>query len=65
MRSRDGARARAGEGFLSSDPERHQLVSIGIEWGRTADELASVLTTEALWEILAVYDERAESMKKR
>jgi len=37
-------------------------VSIGIEWGRSADELASVLTTEALWEIVAVYDERAKQM---
>lgn len=38
-------------------------MSIGIEWGRTADELASVLTTEALWEIVAVYDERAKAIK--
>lgn len=31
--------------------------------GRTADELASVLTTEALWEIVAVYDERAKAIE--
>ena len=35
---------------------------IGIEWGRSADELASVLTTADLWEIVAVYDEQAEAM---
>lgn len=38
-------------------------MSIGIEWGRTADELASVLTTEALWEIVAVYDERSKAIE--
>lgn len=50
---------------MTADPERHQLVRIGVEWGRTADELAAILTTEQLWEILAVYDEQAEAMKKR
>lgn len=45
--------------------ERHQLVSIGIEWGRTADELERELTPDALWEILAVYDERRERMERK
>jgi hypothetical protein len=55
---------RASKGKLTDDPERHQLVQLGIEWGRTARELSEAMTPDELVEVLAVYDDRAKALKR-
>lgn len=52
-------------GKLTCDPEHAQLVGIGIEWGRTAGELAEVMTLTDLFEVLSVYKARSEEMENR
>lgn len=41
------------------------LVQVGMEWGRTPSELAELLTTDELYEVLAGYAIQHEELEKR
>lgn len=64
MRRSPAHRHGGRKGKLTNDPERARLVELGIEWGRTADELAETMNLTDLLEILSVYEKRAEAMEE-